>query len=383
MIDKGYLILADITGYTQFLNESELEHAQEIITSLINAILKPIQPPIILHRIEGDAVFAYTTKNAFLQGQTLLETLEKLYFEFAHSLESNDRNTTCDCRACQNMNSLSLKMVVHYGEFGLQTLGSQNELIGSDVNVAHRLLKNSIPEKTSVNTYLFLSETAVAEMKLGNFVETLVPHTESYENGDEVKGFVYDLAPVWARERERHKVFINPQDAFASMGFDLPVPPPVAWDYLNEPSNRSRYREYDDNPITGLNLGRMDVGTTYHCAHGDSLTTETIVDWNPFDYVTFRGRGKMASFAFVFEFTVSLEQSDDGTHVSVSYSALVAEPRTFLSRIILPLFSEGFKLVLLPKSGKQSSKILHEMIAEDRDSGRLEMKLISAQVNLG
>ena len=58
MIDKGYLILVDITGYTQFLNESELEHAQEIITSLINAILKPIQPPIILHRIEGDAVFA-------------------------------------------------------------------------------------------------------------------------------------------------------------------------------------------------------------------------------------------------------------------------------------------------------------------------------------
>ena len=71
---------AEITEvvYTMFLNDSELEHAQEIITSLINAILDPIQPPILVNRIEGDAVFAYTTDNAFLQGQTLLESMKKL-----------------------------------------------------------------------------------------------------------------------------------------------------------------------------------------------------------------------------------------------------------------------------------------------------------------
>jgi hypothetical protein len=382
VIEKGYLILADITGYTQFLNESELEHAKEIITGLINAILKPIQPPIILHRIEGDAVFAYTTKNAFLQGQTLLESLEKLYFEFAHDLESNDRNTTCNCRACQNMDSLNLKLVVHYGEFGMQTLGSHDELIGSDVIVAHRLLKNSIPEKTGVKAYLFLSETAVDEMLLGNFVKTLVPHTESYEDCGEVKGFVYDLAPVWMRERERHKVFISPQDAFASTEFDLPVTPPIAWDYLNEPSSRARYREYDDTPITGLNIGRVDVGTTYHCAHGDSKTPETILDWKPFEYVTFQSRVKMMDFTGIIQFTVRLEPTAEGTHVSVHYSEMIADPRTLLSRLFLPVMGLMFKKMALPSNGKSWSKILHEMIEEDRGTGRLKMKMISAQANL-
>ena len=381
MIERGYLILADITGYTKFLSESELEHAQEIITSLINAILKPIQPPIILHRIEGDAVFAYTTKNAFLQGQTLLESLEKLYFAFAHDLESNDRNTTCNCLACQNMSSLNLKLVIHYGEFGLQTLGSQTELIGSDVNIAHQLLKNSIIEKTGVTTYLFLSETAVAEMMLGDFVETLIPYTEIYENGNEVKGYVYDLAPVWLRERERHKVFIGPQDAEASMEFDLPVPPPIAWDYLNEPSSRARYRNYDDIPITGLTIGRKDVGTTYHCAHGNSIIPETILDWKPFDYMTFQGKSKMLNFTGVFESTVRLEPTSNGTHVSVYYSDMKAVPRTFLSRIALPGMMVFFKMSLV-SSRKRWSKILHEMIEEDRASGRLNMKVISAQANL-
>lgn len=32
---SGTLLIADITGYTFFLSESELEHAQEILESLV------------------------------------------------------------------------------------------------------------------------------------------------------------------------------------------------------------------------------------------------------------------------------------------------------------------------------------------------------------
>jgi len=30
---EGYFLIADITGYTKYLNESELEHAQDTLTA--------------------------------------------------------------------------------------------------------------------------------------------------------------------------------------------------------------------------------------------------------------------------------------------------------------------------------------------------------------
>jgi hypothetical protein len=71
---SGFLLIADITGYTAFLTRSELEHAQDILRSLFDALLALMQPPLVVSKLEGDAVFAYTLDDQFLRGQTLLET---------------------------------------------------------------------------------------------------------------------------------------------------------------------------------------------------------------------------------------------------------------------------------------------------------------------
>lgn len=103
MAENGFIIVADITGYTAYLSGSELEHAQEILESLLNTILKEIHPPLTISRTEGDAVISYSVGNAFIMGQTLLEMLEEIYCAFQTELEHSDRNTTCPCDACQNM----------------------------------------------------------------------------------------------------------------------------------------------------------------------------------------------------------------------------------------------------------------------------------------
>ncbi|MEK6221589.1 MAG: DUF2652 domain-containing protein [Chloroflexota bacterium] len=381
MAEKGFLILADITGYTQYLNKSELEHAQDIITSLINAILKPIHPPIIVHRIEGDAVFAYTTQNAFLQGQSLLESLEQLYFGFAHELENNDRNTTCECNACQNMHLLNLKTVVHFGEFGLQDIGNHQELIGNDVNTVHRLLKNKIIEKTGIQSYLFISQASMSEMSLEDFSKILTPHSEIYENIGTIDGFVYDLAPIWQRERERIRVFISKEDAKASVGLTLPIPPPIAWDYFTNPTTRAVFRKYDNNPVIGIQNGRLDVGTTYHCAHGEKETPETIVDWKPFNYVTAKGRSPILNFIIEYEFTTIFEAVPDGTNITVNYSDIRVDKPTLLSKIVVPIFIKILMFGMVPQARKWSES-LHQMIAEDKASGKLKMKFISAQADI-
>jgi hypothetical protein len=62
-----------------------------------------------------------------------VETLANQYIVFSDTLQQMQFNTTCTCRACQNMKLLDLKMCVHYGEYLIQKLGDREELLGADV----------------------------------------------------------------------------------------------------------------------------------------------------------------------------------------------------------------------------------------------------------
>jgi hypothetical protein len=74
---KGYFILTDISGYTEFLTESELEHAHETLQSLFDVQLANIKFPLKISGFRGDAIFIYTPEACFVNPQTFLETLEK------------------------------------------------------------------------------------------------------------------------------------------------------------------------------------------------------------------------------------------------------------------------------------------------------------------
>ena len=51
---EGYLLLADISGYTAFLTGTELEHAQAIIHELTTLIRDRLAPPMRFVKLEGD-----------------------------------------------------------------------------------------------------------------------------------------------------------------------------------------------------------------------------------------------------------------------------------------------------------------------------------------
>jgi len=117
MTKKGFFILTDISGYTEFLTKSELDHAQDALQGLFDAQLAHIKHPFLISGFRGDAIFMYVPETNICASQTLLESLENLYFVFADTLRQMIFNTTCTCRACKNMSKLDLKMVIHYGEY--------------------------------------------------------------------------------------------------------------------------------------------------------------------------------------------------------------------------------------------------------------------------
>ena len=58
------LIIADISGYTRYMtaNARTLAHSHVIITELVKAIVRQIELPLEVAKLEGDAVFLYGRK---------------------------------------------------------------------------------------------------------------------------------------------------------------------------------------------------------------------------------------------------------------------------------------------------------------------------------
>ena len=196
MSEQGYIVISDITGYTAFLSASELEHAEDSLRSLLNLLIEHTRPPLVVSRLEGDAVISYAPHGSFLQGQTLVEMVEGTYVAFRQALERMVLNTTCTCNACRNIPGLDLKLFVHYGAFMLQQLGSHIEMIGSDVNLIHRLTKNSITDTTGFKAYATYTQGAVDALGIGELCGRFTTHTESYEHLGEVLTYVQDLDQV-------------------------------------------------------------------------------------------------------------------------------------------------------------------------------------------
>src|SRR5215211_3706912 len=286
MAKKGYFILTDISGYTEFLTKSELDHAQDALQNLFDVQLAQIKHPFVISGFRGDAIFMYVPETNFCEPQALLESLENLYFVFADALRQMIYNTTCTCRACQNMSRLDLKMVIHYGEYVIQKLGGREELLGADVIVPHRMLKNTVIEKTGVKAYALFSHAAAEALRLEELSQPLIPHSETYEHLGEVKMLVYDLHAVVEREEARKRLLVDPDTAWIKIELDIPFPPSLIWGYITTPAL--------EGPILGLEYvkridelgGRMRAGARFHCAHSSGDFFNDIVDWKPFDYYT-------------------------------------------------------------------------------------------------
>ena len=286
MANKGFFIITDISGYTEYLTESELEHAHEILQSLFDAQLKQIKFPLKISGFRGDAIFMYTPELYFVNPQTFLETLENLYIVFLETLQQMQFNTTCPCRACRNINKLDLKMCIHYGEYIVQKLGDREELLGADVIVPHRILKNHVVEQTGVNAYALFSEAAANALNLSELSQPLIPHTESYEHLGEVKMRVFDLATVWKKAQERKRNFVSKEDAWIFVEIDLTYPPTLVWEYLTKPDLEAGFLGYDYAERIDTLGGRVREDAGFHCAHGDLHVYSKVLDWKPFEYYT-------------------------------------------------------------------------------------------------
>ncbi|GAB4578217.1 MAG: hypothetical protein Fur0022_09510 [Anaerolineales bacterium] len=285
--ENGYFLIADITGYTQYLNESELEHAHEVLQTLLELLIQHTRPPLIISRLAGDAVISYGLRDQFLQAQTFLEMIEDTYVAFRHAIDLMVINNTCQCNACANIVSLDLKFFVHYGAFTRQRLDQHDELLGADVIVIHRLLKNHVAEKTACRAYALYTNAAIRQLGVENPEQFLKEHYEEYDHIGEIKVWIQNMHPVWTAKREALRIVIPPDETVVKESAEFPVPVEVVWDMLSDPKYRSPFLDAVKQNILHRQHGRIVPGSAFQCFHGNGrITTQTVLEWRPFEQMT-------------------------------------------------------------------------------------------------
>jgi Protein of unknown function (DUF2652) len=344
-VEHGYLLLADISGYTAFLTGTELEHANGVIEDLTSCIVEHLPPPLRLVKREGDAVFLYAPGDVFSNAERALELVEQCYIAFRDRISDVVRQTTCTCAACANVGTLDLKFVAHFGEFVVQRRSGGEDLAGRDVIVIHRLLKNRVTERLGVRAYALITDAFVARMRT---TPQLPEHSETYDTIGTVAGLVEDLTPVADAHRRNRRIVVTGDEADFQIEIHLPAARPVAWDWFTTPERMVRF----EAGVTGAEArsnddGRMGVGAELHCAHGSGRAARRILDWKPFDYLTEELEPVKSSWSTPPSSRTTTEFFDrpDGT-TTLCYRARFTKPDVVL-RLMKPFVRRAYRRTFL------------------------------------
>ena len=277
------LLIADISGYTRYLAGVELDHAQDILADLMGTIVDVMHPTFQVANVEGDAVFFYA-ETEHVDGSILLDLIESTYSAFRDRMMSIVQASVCECQACLHIGDLDLKVVVHHGQVIAQNVAGRVELVGKDVIVAHRMLKNTIDQ----TAYAFLSDECVGDTELDPELLGMRRHSETYEHVGEVRGWIHDLAKVWSELRERRRLYIDAEAAVATWSTFFPASPELVWEHISSPRLRVAWSAGIDRVDQLDPSGRRRPGTISHCMHGDDVLLQEFLDWQPPRYFTSR-----------------------------------------------------------------------------------------------
>lgn len=99
--ESGFLVLADISGFTAFVTATELEHGAQVTGVLLGDVMEALSPPLEIQELEGDAVFALGPDAASAGERRLLEAFDRAFAAFGERRREIASDTSCACRACR------------------------------------------------------------------------------------------------------------------------------------------------------------------------------------------------------------------------------------------------------------------------------------------
>ena len=331
-LERVCLLLADLSGYTAYLANSEPDHAPALAGDLGETVVRQLRPTFRLAKLEGDAAFLVAALDG-VDGAMLLDAIDAAYDAFRRRMQSVTTATTCDCASCSRVPDLDLKFVVHAGSVVRHRVAGHEELAGTDAIIAHRLLKAESPAAAGLIRYALLTDACVQALALDSAALGMVPATERFEHLGEVPVHLFDLEHRTATEG---RPWTPPRRApLVVAELQLAAAPMAVWEQLTSPLLRPAWEGIERVEEATVS-GRRGVGTMSACVADRLASVEEILEWRPFEAFVRRasvpGVGRLAA-------RYELTAEGESTRLQVRWygpapaAALAAAQRANLDRL--------------------------------------------------
>ncbi len=238
---KSLLFLPDISGYTKFIQTTEVEHSQHVIAELLEILIAANTEDLLLAEVEGDALFFYKEGEIPSQ-ERLLAQIEGMFSAFYSHLALLRENRICPCNACATAPNLELKIIAHAGDLQYIEVGGSRKPFGKQVIEAHRLLKNSIDS----SNYVLISRALALEIQMSSYYSSKLfrfrKNADTYDD-EEVEYYysLIDASQLQLQEiPELKKIAINrPPDL--TLSTKLPANAAQVMEYLSNYAHRAAW----------------------------------------------------------------------------------------------------------------------------------------------
>lgn len=332
-MSKSLLFIPDISGFTKFVQSTEIEHSQYVIAELLEVLISANTEALTLAEVEGDALFFYKEGDIPSQ-EKLLAQIETMFTAFYSHLKRLEKNRICPCNACASAPKLELKIISHVGE-ALQflTVQGNRKPFGESVIEAHRLLKNTV----NSDNYVLISNPLADVIGLSDTYTSMLFHFKQQSEVYDDKTITYLYADIDV-DLLKIKSYQEPEAIEITAAADIVIEKeyPISANDLLELITNYKYRNYWLEGIDDFQYNEKEVtriGSEHVC----------VIDGKHFDFVTITKAGAANELVYG-------EMTDGPAVVDKLYQFYVISPITaHTSKLKLEIYIESnsiFKKVL-------------------------------------
>ena len=367
MESNALIFIPDISGYTKFITETETKHSKHIITELLEVIIKADKLKMHVSEIEGDAVLFYRKGDPPKLGE-LISQAKEMFLDFHTHLKIIQRDNVCQCGACRSAVNLTLKFVSHFGTLEEVTIQNFSKIMGSDVILAHRLLKNHIDD----DEYLLITEDYLttqnnSDSGLDGWVK-FHEHKESFKNFKEVQIKYVPLTEVKKELPDVSKLKKSDFD-YANPDISILINSPIllVHELLTDLDAKFNYvpglKEIKDNPPVNR------INTSHTCVF-DDLEIHFVTQLNEVKEkeISYVEQGE-ASIGVSFISDYKLKEEGKGTMLSLKiFPGRINKNLSFYKRVFTIIMTKFAMSKLRKASSKnlEAFKAFCEKTAEER-----------------
>ena len=207
-------LIADISGYTGYLADVELDHAQDILADLIGAVVTALRPGLPAGQARGRRGVHVRDRRDRSTGRCCSTRSSAATSASGGAAATSARRRRASATPASGSRTSTSSSSSTTARRSSRRSPAAQELLGSDVIVVHRLLKNEVVERLGIEAYALLSQAVhrCRRARPGRARHARA-HARPTTGSATCRAGSHDLERRWQEEEARARVFVAPEDS--------------------------------------------------------------------------------------------------------------------------------------------------------------------------